>query len=281
MEFIDGKKLQKNFLNEIKKTVELLEIKPTLAIISIGENKINDIFYNEKIKMCKYVGYNFLKYHYEDISMDYLLRLIDTLNNDSNVHAIMIELPILEHLDYFTIRNSISPAKDIECITDYNRIKILNNEAVFISPTVLGILRTFESYNINTNSQNVVIINRSEMIGKAFIPYFLKQNCTISICHRGTKDLTNYLKNADIVISATGKAKFLKSKDFKKDSIVIDIGMSIVDEKIVGDIDFADKNSKIKYAMKAIGGTGSMTIAAIAENILKSYYLTAKNKPHE
>lgn len=281
MEFIDGKKLQKKFLDEIKKTVELLEIKPTLAIISIGENKINDIFYNEKVKMCKYVGYNFLKYHYEDISMDYLLKLIDTLNNDSNVHAIMIELPILAHLDYFTIRNAISPDKDIECISDYNRIKYLNDQANFISPTVLGILRTFESYNININNKNVVIINRSEMIGKAFIPYFLKKNCTISICHSATKDLLYYLKNADIVISATGKAKFLKSKDFKKDCIVIDIGMNIIDEKIVGDIDFSDKNSKVRYAMKAVGGTGPMTIVAIAENILKSYYLTIKNKHSE
>ena len=278
MEFLDGKKLQKQTLQEIKNLVELLEIKPTLAVISIGEDPINNVFFQQKKKMCQEVGFKIILHHYEDISESSLISLIKKLNCDDDITSILLEMPIPSHLSLATIRNTILPEKDIEGVTTTNQMKVQTNSGGFIPCTALGIINLLTSYNIDVKEKNIVIINRSELIGKPLFHMFLKQDATITLCHRQTKNLKNYLKDADIVISATGSPYFLTTKDFKENSIVIDAGMSEEEQKIVGDIDFDSDENLLQYAVRPIGGVGPMTIAAIAENILKSYYLQSKNK---
>ena len=278
MEYLNGKNLQKNFLNDIKNEVLLLGIKPILAIISIDNNKVNNLFIRQIKKMCDYVGYECIHHHYEDISEDTLYNLIQKLNNDSKITSILLVQPLLKHLQTFKIRNAILANKDVDGINDFSRINFFNGEGGFLPATVLGIKFLLEGYNINIKEKNVVIVNRNEFIGKILFDYFLINDCTVTVAHSKTKNLEDYLKNADIIITAIGKANSFKLDLFKDDSVIIDIGIDCNNNTYYGDIEIINSdNSKVAYLAKSIGGVGPMTIAALAYNILKSYYLTQED----
>lgn len=279
MQYLDGKILQKKFLKEIKEEVALLGIKPVLAVLSIGEDQINDIFFKQIKNMCEYVGYGIEYYYYPDISEDTLLKLIQRLNRDSKITSILLELPILQHLSFDRVRNAILPEKDIEGMTDVNRIKYLNREGGFFSNTVLGIMMMIENYHIDVREKNVVIVNRSEVIGQPLFHYFLSQDCTVTMCHHKTCNLDFYLKQADIVVTATGEAKIFNCNQFKKDSIIIDVGVNYLDGILCGDVDLSCEGEfGVKYVIKSVGGVGAMTVVAIAKSILKSYFFNLEDK---
>jgi len=157
-------------------------------------------------------------------------------------------------------------------------MKVQTKNGGFIPCTALGIINLLNSYNINIDGENIVIINRSDIIGKPLLQYFLSKDSTVTMCHSKTKNLQNYLKNADIIISATGCPNLINAKFLKDGSIVIDAGTCYQDEKIIGDVNREEANPNIKYITPLIGGVGPMTIASLAENILKSYYIQTKNK---
>lgn len=279
MEYLNGKNLQKKFLNQIKEEVMLLGIKPVVAVITTGESKESELFLRQIDNMCKYVGYYLKHYHYEDVSEETLYKLIQELNNDIEITSILILNPLLKHLQTSKVRNSILLEKDVDGMSDFNRIKYFDGEGGFLPSTVLGIIYLLEGYYINIKEKNVVIINRSEMIGKTLANYFLSQDCTVTICHSKTRNIEDYLKGADIVITATGRAKSILLKNLKENNIVIDIGIDCVDDIYYGDVEVVDEqDTKIAYIAKSIGGVGPMTIAALAQNILKSYYLIQRDK---
>ncbi len=274
VEFLDGKKLQKQVCESIKKEINLLGIKPFLAVISIGNTTVNNVFYHQIERMCQDVGYKIVLYPYEAISLESLKKLINKLNQDVFVTAIMLVRPIPSYLSFDEIRNLILPNKDIEGMHDLNRLKMQNREGGYIPGTVLGIIMLLNGYHINIAKKNVVIINRTEQIGKPLMLFFLDHDCTVTLCHSKTENLLLYVKEADIVISATGIPHLLDHNMFKTGSIVIDVGLSYKDGKMVGDVDFSEGvSSPIRYAVRSIGGTGPMTVAGLANNILKSYYL--------
>lgn len=277
MEFLDGKKLQKKHFEEIKKLTTLLDIHPTLAIITINKAQIENMFYQQIIKMCKDLKYKVHFYHYKDISSKGLLALIEKLNQDPKITSILIEHPLPKYLDSTKIKNKIKTEKDVEGISCWNHLQIEQQLGGFVPCTALGIIMLLNENQINIREKNVVIINRSEIIGKPLAHYFLTRDCTITICHSKTKDLETILKNADIVITATAQAHFLNANIFKEGSIIIDAGMSEQEGKILGDVNFDVANNLIQYGARPIGGVGPMTITALAENILKSYYLNVKN----
>lgn len=277
MEYLNGKNLQKKFLNQIKEEVSLLGIKPTLAIISTGNNEVNNLFLKQIKSMCEFVGYKFNYYHYEDISEDTLYKLITKLNKDNKITSILILNPLLKHLNTMKIRNAITKNKDIDGINDLNRISYFENEGGFIPATVLGIKYLLESYNIDIKEKNITIINRKEILGKTLANYFLNADCSVTICHSKTKNLESYIKNSDIVVTAIGKANFISSSILKENSIIIDIGIEELDGKYYGDIKIEKDNKKNIYMAKSIGGVGPMTIAALSKNILTSYYLNKAN----
>ncbi len=281
MKMLDGKILQKKLLNNIKKTVDLLEIKPTVAIISIGSNSLNSVFLKEIKKMCQFVGFEIKCYHYEVITEDSLLKLINKWNKDIHITSIMVNLPLPNYLSFDRVRNHILPSKDIDGVTDQNRIMIQNKEGGIFPAVVLGIINLLSYYHIDIFEKNVVIINRSKGIGEPLFHYFNTKNCTVTICHSKTKNLNIYLKNADIIISAIGKKHYLSLNACKESSIVIDVGMAVEQQKVEEDIDFSNQEEKIGYGVQAIGGTGPMTVAALAQNILTSYYLGVKDKDHD
>lgn len=273
MKYLDGKKLQKNFLNDIQQTVQLLGIKPVLAVLTISLDPEESHFYKEIKKMCEYVGYQVLHYSYAYLSQDKVMTLIQELNKRKEVTSILIETPIPDYLDQTKLNSSLNPTKDIDGIHPQNKLKRISQDGGFLPCVVLGLILLLKSYSMDMNSQNVVIINRSERIGKPLLEYFLEKNCTVTICHSQTKNLEDYLKNADIVVSGVGKPKFLDSSMMKENSVVIDLGISIQNGKSIGDIEWKEE-SNIKYAVPSVGGTGPMTIAAMAQNILKSAYLS-------
>lgn len=279
MKYLNGKNLQKKILMEIKNTVTLLNIKPVVAVISIGGDLVNQLFFRQIKKMCDEVGYEIKHYYYEEVSLKTLLELIDKLNYDNKITSILIENPIPDYLPKAIIRNRIIPSKDIEGITDYNRIRLTNNEGGFLPGTVLGIIYLLEEYNISIEKKNVVIINRSESIGKPLAEFFLSKDCTVTICHSKTIDLEMYLKSADIVISAVGKSKILVPQFFKDGTVIVDVGLECLDGTFYGDLDLScEEKWQDVSIIKSIGGVGPMTIAAIAQNILKSYYINLEGK---
>ena len=279
MQYLDGKNLQKKILKQIKEEVNLLKIKPILAVISIGDNSVNEAFFQQIKKMCVYVGYELEYYHYEDISLGTLLNLIKKLNESKKITSILILRPLLEHLPVLEVNNMILSSKDIDGVTNINQMKFQNREGGFISGTALGIIHLLEDYGIDMQQKNVVIINRSKEIGQTLFHYFLNKDCTVTVCHSKNKNLNEYIKQADIVVTAVGKANLFSLSVFKENSVVIDVGLECLDGKILGDIDVSnEEDCKISYLVKAIGGVGPMTIAALAENILKSYYLKVEDK---
>lgn len=274
MEYLNGKILQSKFLNEIKEEVSLLGINLTLAIISTGDNESSNLFIEQIKKMCDYVGYKIKIFHYEDISEESLYALIQKLNNDCSITSILLARPLLKHLQTFKIRNTILPEKDVDGINDFNRINYFEGEGGFLPATVLGIIYLLEGYSINIKEKKVVIVSRNEFIGKTLTNYFLMNDCTVTILHSKSKDCDNYLKEADIVVTAVGKANIFKLDFFKENSIIIDIGIQKIDNKYYGDVDILSYGEvKSLYMIKSIGGVGPMTIAALAQNILKSYFL--------
>lgn len=279
MKYLDGKNFQKKFLKEVKETINLLGIIPTLAVISINDDGVANPFFKQLRLMCETVGYSLIHYHYVDISEETLFNHIQKLNKNGNITSILIIRPLPKHLLSSRIRNTILPRKDIEGMTDINQIKILNQNGGFLPGTVLGIIHLLEGYHINIKKKNVVIINRSYGIGKPLAQFFLNQDCTVTICHSKTNNLEYYIRNADIVVTAIGKANVLSSTLFKKNSVIIDVGLEYLNGKFYGDVDLInEKDCQIAYFAKSIGGVGPMTIAAIAENILKSYYLNQEDK---
>lgn len=274
MEYLNGKNLQKKRLADIKKMVTLLEIKPVLAVISVDFDQVGTIFFKQIKNMCEEVGYGLKHYHYEDISKETLVKKIQKLNQAPEITAILILKPLPKHLSFLDIGNVILPQKDVEGISDVNRMKVLRGEGSFLPAVVLGIIQLLEGYSIDVFQKEVVILNRRDDLGQSIAPFFLQKDCTVTICHSKTRSLEHYLKNADIVITAVGKANFLSSQKFKKGSVIIDVGLEYFKGKLCGDIELIEEGETISYLAKSIGGVGPMTIAALAENILKSYYLT-------
>lgn len=279
MQYLDGKNLQKIFLNEIKEEVLLLGIKPLLVVISTGDNNVNEFFIRQVKKMCDFVHFEVQHYHYADVSEGTLYQLIDKFNHDSKVTSILVVNPLMKHLQTAKIRNAIRLKKDVDGMNDFSRINYFDGEVGFLPATVLGIKYLLEGYSINVKEKDVVIVNRGEMLGKTLANYFLKEDCTVTICHSKTNNLVDYLKKADIVITAMGNANVISSDIFKENSIVIDIGIDEINGTYYGDVSVIDEEiNNISYLAKSIGGVGPMTIAALAQNILKSYYLSMEDK---
>lgn len=277
MQILDGKILQKNILNEIKKTVSLLEISPKLVVISIENDPNKEMYIKEIEKMCKMVGYSFELKFFEAITEETLLAYIEKLNQDGNVHSILLLAPLPFYLDEEKIRNHILKEKDIEGLGVQNQIEraFLNNG--YCPCTAFGIISFLEFHNIDIKEKNVVILNRGIRIGKPLFSYFLENDCTVTVLHSKSSDIEVFLKNADIVITAIGKGPFLEGKLFKKDSVVIDVGMFEQNGKIVGDVIGKEENLDFYYGSHT-GGIGPATVASLAKNILTSYYLLQEDK---
>lgn len=275
MEIIDGKKLAKQIREKLKIECEELQekgIKPKLAVIMVGDDKASKIYVKNKSKACDEIGIEYEEYLLEkDIKQKELIELINKLNNDKSVHGILLQSPIPEGLDINEAFRIISPEKDVDGFNPTNVGKLVLNQDTFVSCTPYGIMKMFEAYDIELEGKKVVVLGRSNIVGKPLVQCCINKNATVTICHSKTKNIKEHVKEADIVISAIGKPKYVTEDMIKEKAVVIDVGINRTEDgKIVGDVDFENVSKKASYITPVPGGVGPMTIAILMNNVIKA-----------
>lgn len=274
-EMINGKKIAKETREKLKiKCDELKEkgINPKFAAIMVGNDNASQIYIRNKSKACEEIGIEFEEYLLsENIEQKELIEKIKELNNRKDIHGILLQSPIPANLDINEAFRTIAPEKDVDGFNPLNIGKLCLNQDTFVSCTPYGIMKLFEAYGIELEGKDVTIVGRSNIVGKPLIQCCLRKNATVTVCHSKTKNLKAHTQNADIIIVAIGKSKFLKADMIKEGAVVIDVGINRDSEgKITGDADFDNILSKASFITPVPGGVGPMTIAMLMNNIIKA-----------
>lgn len=272
---MDGKALAKKVREELKSKADELKEKsifPKLAVIMVGDDPGSKIYVRNKSKACEEVGIEFEEYLLdENIKNDELLNLIEELNNREDIHGILLQSPIPNQLDINLAFRTIKPEKDVDGFHPVNVGKLSLNQDCFVSCTPFGIMRMLAEYNIDIEGKHAVIIGRSNIVGKPMVQCMLNKNATVTVCHSKTKNLAEITRQADILIAAIGRPKFVTEDMVKKGAVVIDVGINRNEEgKVCGDVDFENVSKKASYITPVPGGVGPMTIAMLMNNIIKA-----------
>lgn len=275
MELINGKELAKKIRGELKLEVENLRkngIIPKLAVIMVGNDKASEVYVRNKSKACNEIGIEFEEFLMDsNIKQEELINLIKTLNNRKDVNGILLQSPIPEHLNIREAFDAIDYKKDVDGFNPINIGKLAIGEDAFISCTPFGVIKMLDEYNIPIEGKRAVIIGRSNIVGKPLIQCLLNKNATVTICHSKTKNIEKITKEADILIAALGKPKFVKENMVKENAVVIDVGINRNEAgKLVGDVDFDNVSKKASYITPVPGGVGPMTIAMLMNNVVKA-----------
>ena len=271
MILLDGKLVRDKILEELKNKINNKNI--SFAIIQIGNNEASNIYIKQKEKMCENLGIRFKCYKLdENIKEDKIINLVEKLN-ESEVNGILLQLPIPEHLNVKKIVDSINEKKDVDGLNSKNLAKLVLKEEGLIPCTPKGIMSLLKYYNIDVTGKKVVIIGRSNLVGKPLANLMLNHDATVTVCHTKTKDLKEITINADIIVVAAGHPRLLTKDMIKSNAIVIDVGINRVDGKVVGDVYFDEVCQKASYITPVPGGVGPMTIASLAQNIYEAYLL--------
>ena len=275
MELINGKELAKKIRGELKLEVEELnkkKIKPKLAVIMVGDDKASGVYVRNKSKACNEIGIEFEEFLMDSsIKQEELINLINTLNERKDINGILLQSPIPPHLNIREAFNTINYKKDVDGFNPINVGKLSIGEDSFISCTPYGVIKMLEEYDIPIEGKRAVIIGRSNIVGKPLIQCLLNKNATVTVCHSRTKNIEEITKEADILIAALGKPKFVKEDMVKEGAVVIDIGINRNEEgKLVGDVDFENVSKKASYITPVPGGVGPMTIAMLMNNVVKA-----------
>lgn len=272
---IDGKELAKKIRQDLKVEVDKLrekEVYPKLAVIMVGEDKASQVYVRNKSKACNEIGIDFEEFLLpSNITMEKLLGLIEELNNRKDISGILLQSPIPKPLNIREAFNKIDYRKDVDGFNPINVGKLAIGEKSFISCTPYGVVKMLEEYNINPEGKNVVIIGRSNIVGKPLSQCLLNKNATITICHSKTRDIKAITKNADILIAAVGRPNFVTEDMVKDGAVVIDVGINRNEEgKLIGDVDFENIEKKASYITPVPGGVGPMTIAMLMNNVVEA-----------
>ena len=272
---MNGKELAKKIRENLKIECEELRengIKSKLAVIMVGENEASKIYVRNKSRACDEVGIKYEEYLLDvQTTQKGLITLIEKLNQDETINGILLQSPIPDNLDINEAFRTISPEKDVDGFHPVNVGKLVLNQDTYVSCTPYGIMKIFEEYNIDLCGKNVVILGRSNIVGKPLIHCCLNKNATVTTCHSKTKNLKEISKNADILISAIGKSNFVTADMVKENAVVIDVGINRLENgKITGDVDFENVKDKVDYITPVPGGVGPMTIAMLMNNVIKS-----------
>ena len=272
---MNGKELAAKIREELK--IEAKELRkngmiPKLAVIMVGNNKASEVYVRNKSRACNEVGIEFEEFlKDEDISQEELMTLIDELNARQDIHGILLQSPIPKHLDIREAFNRINDKKDVDGFHPINVGKLAIGEDGFISCTPYGVMKMLEAYNINPAGKRAVVIGRSNIVGKPVAQCLLNENATVTICHSKTQNIKEVVKEADIVIAALGKPKFVTEDMIKDGAVVIDVGINRNEEgKLEGDVDFEHVAKKASYITPVPGGVGPMTIAMLMNNVIKA-----------
>ena len=273
---MDGKALALTLEAELKLKVDALRKKnariPKLVVVLVGDNPASQTYVKNKAKACERVG--FLSEIIEldgSISQEIVLSTIDHLNRDETVDGILVQLPVPKHLDAKAIVHALDPNKDVDGLHPLNVAKLYENEKGFVPCTPKGIMRLLKEYQIDVVGKHCVVLGRSNLVGRPVAQLLLNENATVTICHSKTRNLSEFTKQADILVVAIGRAHFLTSKDVNHAECIIDVGINRVDGKLVGDVAYDELVDKVDAMTPVPGGVGPMTIGMLLENTLEAY----------
>ena len=279
---IDGKTIAQTVKDRVKRAVVELKsqgITPCLATVLIGDNSASATYVKNKHKACEEVGI-ITKDHKLDstITQIQLNEIIENLNKDNSVHGILVQLPLPEQLDEFATTSRILPLKDVDGLTPHNAGLLTMKKAALVACTPSGIMEIFDYHKIDLEGKNVVLINRSNLVGKPLYQLLLEKNATVLTCHSKTKNLTDLCQSADIIITAVGdRNKFTLTPEMIKDgAVVIDIAISRFQEKLVGDSNYEEIIQKASFATPVPGGVGPMTVAMLLKNTITAASLSTQ-----
>lgn len=278
---LDGKQCALEWKEEIKaKVAELKNIyneEITLAICVVGDNEASKIYVRNKVKAASFVGITAKVYKYEsDITEEYLLEEIEKLNQDSNIHGIIVQLPVPKHMHEQKIIDTISPLKDVDGFSTLNKGMLFAGAEAILPATPYGIIRLLKRYNIEIAKKEALVIGRSNIVGKPMAHLLLQENATVTVAHSKTQDLASVARRADILVVAIGRAKMITKEYIKQGAVVVDVGMNRDENGLCGDVNFEEVNVIASYITPVPGGVGPLTIAGLLENTVKTYILQKK-----
>jgi methylenetetrahydrofolate dehydrogenase (NADP+)/methenyltetrahydrofolate cyclohydrolase len=244
-------------------------IKPKLIVILVGDMKASASYVAQKEKFAVKAGIESDVMRFESsITESEILVQIDIINKDENIHGVIVQLPLPDHISVAKVLNRIDPSKDVDGFTPTNVGKLFLGEDTLVSCTPKGIMQMLASTGTDLSGKNVTVVGRSNIVGKPVAILCLQQNATVTMCHSRTKDLNAKLSDADIIIVAVGIPKFINGDQIPKDSIVIDVGIHNIDGKLCGDVDFESASLKASAITPVPGGVGPMTVCALIENTI-------------
>ncbi len=275
-EIIDGKKVSEHIRAQIAEGVKKLKqetgITPGLAAVLVREDPASEIYVRNKRKACANAGMYSEEHKLPaETTEEELLALVDKLNNDSNIHGILVQLPLPDHINETKVLRAVSPLKDVDGFHPYNVGLLVEGNPRFISCTPHGIIKMLEFYDIDIKGKQAVIVGRSNIVGKPVSMLLLHRHATVTVCHSRTKPLDEVTRRADILIAAIGRANFITADMVKEGAVVIDVGINRNEEgKLTGDVDFEAVSQKASYITPVPGGVGPMTISMLLWNTLES-----------
>lgn len=269
MKLIDGKKVREELLKEYKRIIEADNLHITLAIIQVGNDSSSNVYINNKIKYCNSVGIETELFNLDNNVTEFkVLELINQLNNDSKYTGIILQSPLPSHIDFTKCARKIADSKDVDGFSKNHLFGVRDNNEKILPCTVKGILKLFEYYNIDLKGKDIVVIGRSNIVGRPLADALINRDATVTLCHSKTKDISVYTSKADIIISAVGQPNLIHKYMVKDGFIGIDVGINFVDNKMVGDFR-KDIYQQASYITPVPGGVGPMTVAMIIDNLIE------------
>ena len=274
-QIIDGKKISAEIKDELKEKVAALKAEGkeiTLAVIQVGNDPASTVYVGNKKKSCAYIGIRSLAYELpEDTTEEELLRLVEELNQSREVHGILVQLPLPEHINEDRVIKAIAPAKDVDGFHPQSVGALSIGQPGFVSCTPAGIIQLLKRSGIDIDGKECVVVGRSNIVGKPMALLLLRENGTVTVCHSHTKDLKAVCKRADILVAAIGKPKFFNHEYVKEGAVVIDVGIHRNENnKLCGDVDYADVFYHVSAITPVPGGVGPMTIAMLMYNCVQA-----------
>ena len=277
MKILDGRRVKEEIILDLENKIRKLDHKLLIAVIQIGDNPASSVYIRNKRKLMERldIGFKLINLR-EDISEEEVIMIIDELNSNDMITGIMVQLPIPKHLDSNIIINRIDPKKDIDGLTDLNIGRIVHTSLGIVPCTARGIIELIKYYNISLAGKCIVIVGRSNIVGKPLANILSSYDATVILCHSKTDNLKKYTKMADILIVSVGKAKMITDDYVNDGAIVIDVGINkLDDDTLCGDVDFDNVSKKVSYITPVPGGVGQMTLASLA---LNTYEIFINNK---
>lgn len=274
VQLIEGKTVAKYLLENLAKEISFFDVKPSLAVIIVGEDPASQLYVNLKKKRAQELGIRSQVVEIpEDVSQEDLLNKIEELNNDVSVNAILVQLPLPAHIDKNAVLEKIAPVKDVDCFHPINMGMLATGNKPFVYPcTPSGILSLLDYYKIEILGKHVVVVGRSNIVGRPMAQMFIDRDATVTLCHSKTKNLHDYTKDADILVCAVGKHSFITRDMVKKDAVIIDVGMNKDENsKLCGDVDFNEVKEVASFITPVPGGVGPMTICSLMLNTFELY----------